>query len=55
MGLLIMSIGKLIIMVVISFIVISCIPVGNYKFNPTLSIIKMLNKNKNVNQLGTRG
>ena len=52
-----MYIGKLIIIVVILFIVASCIPVGNYKFNPALTIIKMFNKsnNNNINQLGTRG
>lgn len=50
-----MFIGKLIIITVILFIVASCIPIGNYKFNPTLSIIKMLDKNKNINQIGTRG
>ena len=56
MGWLIMYIGKLIIITVILFIVASCIPIGNYKFNPALSIIKMLNKsNNNINQLGLRG
>jgi hypothetical protein len=54
MGLLIMF-GKLIMISFIVFIVASCIPIGNYKFNPTLSIIKMLDKNKNSNNLGTRG
>jgi hypothetical protein len=53
---LIMFIGKLILISFIVLIVASCIPIGNYKFNPTLSIIKkMLDKNKNSNQLGTRG
>jgi len=47
MVLLIMFIGKLIIISFIVLIVASCIPIGNYKFNPTLSIIKMLDKNKN--------
>lgn len=50
-----MYIGKLIIITVILFIVAACIPIGNYKFNPTLSIIKMFDKHKNINQLGTRG
>jgi len=52
---LIMFIGKLILISFIVLIVAACIPIGNYKFNPTLSIIKMLDKNKNSNQLGTRG
>jgi len=52
---LIMFIGKIILISFIVLIVASCIPIGNYKFNPTLSIIKMLDKNKNSNQLGTRG
>jgi len=51
---LIMFIGKLIIISLITLIVASCIPIGNYKVNP-LSIIKILNKNKNHDQLGTRG
>jgi len=50
-----MYIGKLIMISFIILIVASCIPIGNYKFNPTLSIIKMLDKNKNLNNLGTRG
>lgn len=50
-----MSIGKLILISLIVLIVAACIPIGNYKFNPSLSIIKILNKNKNVNQLGSRG
>ena len=54
-GLAIMFIGKLILISFIVLIVASCIPIGNYKFNPTLSIIKILNKNKNQDQLGTRG
>jgi len=47
--------NKIIIISLIALIVASCIPIGNYKFNPTLSIIKILNKNKNHDQLGTRG
>jgi len=51
-----MYIGKLILISLIMLVVASCIPVGNYKFNPALSIIKMLNKdNTNINQLGLRG
>ena len=53
-----MSIGKLILISFIVLIVASCIPIGDYKFNPTLSIIKYYKnevKNKNSNQLGTRG
>jgi len=49
-----MFIGKLILISFIILIVASCIPIGNYKVNP-LSIIKILNKNKNHDQLGTRG
>ena len=55
---LIMFIGKLILISFIVLIVASCIPIGDYKFNPTLSIIKYYKnevKNKNSNQLGTRG
>ncbi len=50
-----MFIGKLILISFIVLIVAACIPIGNYKFNPTLSIIKMLDKNKKVNKLETRG
>ena len=44
--------NKLIIIVIL-FIVAGC-TIGGHKWNPTFSIIKMLDKG-NKNQLGTRG
>ena len=42
------------IVIVILFIVAGCVSIGGHKWNPTFSIIKMLDKG-NKNQLGTRG
>jgi len=39
-----MFIGKLILIIMCMFIVASCIPIGNYKFNPTFTILKQISK-----------
>ena len=39
-----MFIGKLILITMFMFIVASCIPIGNYKFNPTFTILKQISK-----------
>ena len=46
---------KLIIIVML-FIVAGCVSIGNHKWNPTFSIMKMLDSKEKTNQpLGTRG
>jgi len=48
--------GKFIIIIAILFIVAGCVSIGGHKWNPTFSIMKMLDNKGNKNQpLGTRG
>jgi hypothetical protein len=44
MDLPIMFIGKLILITMCMFIVASCIPIGDYKLNPTFTVLKQISK-----------